>query len=76
MGHMNKPRFNRCDACGRNPHKVVARFLRTNRVEGFCPSCWLSLTVNRSPRLPPFDWDAVRVLADNRSKKPEGTTAP
>ena len=41
---MNRPKYNRCDSCGRNAHKVAVRIVRAfpnpTVVEGYCPSCW------------------------------------
>jgi hypothetical protein len=76
MRNANRPRFNRCDSCGRNAHKVVVRTKATGVVHGVCPSCWEGDTVGRPAHWPPFNWDAVTVLADNRAKRPAGTTPP
>jgi hypothetical protein len=73
---MQKPKFNRCESCGRNAHKVVVRNVATGKVTGECPTCWLWDTTQRPAHWPPFNWDAVQVLADLRTNKPAGTVPP
>jgi hypothetical protein len=60
----NRPKFNRCDWCGRNAHKVAVR-KPDGRVLGFCPSCYASdgpVSTHYGP-----DSDAV-VIYDRRAR--------
>jgi hypothetical protein len=61
----HRPKFNRCDFCGRNPHKVAVR-LAAGIVRGYCPSCWATVTGGFG-NVPPMDMTKVTVIYDNRA---------
>jgi hypothetical protein len=57
------PRYNRCDYCGRNAHKVALRW-PDGTVEGVCPSCYDGKTEFSAKT------QGATVLYDRRSRKP------
>lgn len=51
---MNRPKYKRCDSCGRNEHKVAVRHRASGRhlataetVSGYCTSCFADDFVKR-----------------------------
>lgn len=39
MRNANRPRYDRCDYCGRGKHQIAVR-VATGEVLGICPLCW------------------------------------
>lgn len=73
MTTTNRPTYNRCDYCGRNPHKVAVRIPRpANRpavVHGVCPSCFDSIAVVERLGSAPGFIDGTELLYDHRVRK-------
>lgn len=61
-----RPEYNRCDACGRNAHKVAVRNA-DGHVYGYCPACW---TGGKYPRSAIRDHlpDGAMVVYDRRGQ--------
>lgn len=61
-----RPRYNRCDNCGRNAHKVAVRTPRG--VHGYCPSCFAEKVERKVGSGYGFPADAA-VIYDRRSDR-------
>lgn len=63
------PKYNRCDHCGRNAHKIATRRKGRPDVNGWCPSCWTSfvertLTPPSNPNQAAYHAAQTAALAD------------
>lgn len=80
---MRRPKYEVCERCGRNKHKVAVRVkLQPSAVRpagasivvGYCPSCWVDGVADaeqewRRPLYQKVDLD--RIVYDLRKRKPE-----
>lgn len=73
---MRSPRYNRCDSCGRNAHKVAIRHPK-GHVEGLCPSCFaddLSPQPWRPSREAEWVEKGYKVIYDRRGAAAQAAT--